>query len=291
MENVIIKTLDNRALVLALDYLYREGMKLFEVEKLLPASRNLIDKLSLKVIDAPIEGYYCESEKLKEYFLKIRTLQQCSEKRKQEVEKLEAYQLITEVMSSEIFGSGKAQGFLPQRLDPLFYALQNISVGKWTVEAIISEANSIATHHDDISLVGIAAFINDSVVLAALRESVALYGAVAAGCAMIPPKIVYEWNVDKVLQNKVNRFIRSFNTLTSNSVKEASPDNVEYFYDAFEENHIIGRCIYIGYDDTKDPIEKYHWAIKPEGNKVVVEDFWSTELWTTERYQDEKLYG
>ena len=88
MKNVIVKTLDNRALVLALDYLYREGMKLFEVEKLLPASRKLIDKLPLKVIDAPIEGYYCESEEQKEYFLKIRTLQQCSAERKQEVENI-----------------------------------------------------------------------------------------------------------------------------------------------------------------------------------------------------------
>jgi hypothetical protein len=290
MEKVITKTFDNRALVLALDYLYRENMKLFETDILLLESRKLLEKLSLTAIDVPVEGYYHESEELKEYFLNIRTLQQCPLERKQEVESLESYQHISKVMSSVIFGSGKSNGFLPQRLDPLFYALKKISVGNWTVETITLEANSISIETDDISLVGIAASINDAVVLTAVRESVALYGAVAVGCAMIPPTFVYKWSVDAGLQNKVNRFIRTFNELTSGAIKLAEPENIEYFYEAFEENEIMGRCIYIGYDDTKDPIKRYHWAIKYEEGSAIVDDFWSEELWTTERYLDHKLY-
>ncbi len=291
MGNVITKVVDNRALVLALDYLYRESMKLFETEKLLENSRILIDELSLPVIDVPVEGYYHESEELKEYFLNVRTLQQCPLERKHEVENIEAYKILSKVMSSEIFGKGESDGFFPQRLDPLFYALQNIPVSNWSVESITSEAQSISTRTDDISLVGIAASTKDAVVLAALRESVALYGAVAAGCAMIPPKIVYKWDVDVQLQAKVNRFIEIFNELSSSNIKEANSENVQYFYYAFEENEIIGRCIYIGYDDTKDPVEKYHWAVKYEAGNTIVDDFWSEELWTSERYQDEKLYA
>jgi len=290
MENVIIKTLDNRALLLALDYLYREGMKLFEVRTLLGATKTLMNTLSLSVMDVPVEGYYHESDELKEYFLNVKTLQQCNSSQKKDVEELEAYKILVNVMSSEIYGSGRADEFLPQRFDPMFYALQNIPVAKWTVDSITSEANSIAIASDDISLVGLAASINDSVVLAALRESVALYAAVAAGCSMIPPKIVYKWNADEVLCRKANRFIQLFNELTSSCVMEAKPENVEYFYDAYEANNIIGRCIYIGYDDSKEPIRKYHWAIKTEDEKTIVDDFWSEELWTTKRYQYEKLY-
>jgi hypothetical protein len=289
MENVILKTLDNRALVLALDYLYREDMKIFEVEALLVESRRLLNQLSLPIVDIPIEGYYHESDDLREYFLNVRTLQQCSVDRKQEVENSDAYQLISKTLSSEIFGSGKNDGFLPQRLDPLFYALQSIPVRSWSVESITSKAHSISIGCDDISLVGIAASINDPVVLTALRESVALYGAIAVGCAMMSPKVVFKWDVSEVLQSKVNRFIKTFNELTSSTIKEASPENVEYFYDAFEENEILGRCIYIGCDDTKEPMERYHWAIKPEAGRVVVDDFWSEDLWTTERYQNDRM--
>ncbi|VUD69440.1 hypothetical protein TDB9533_04810 [Thalassocella blandensis] len=291
MENVITKVLDNRALILALDYLYRENMKRFETEELLEESRKLIRMLSLSVVDVPVEGYYHESEELKEYFLNVRTLQQCPLERKKEVEHLDSYQILSKVTDSEIYGKGKSNGFLPQRLDPLFYALQNIPVSGWAVESITSEAHSISVDSDDISLVGIAASINDSVVLAALRESVALYGAVAAGSAMIPPKIVYRWDVDSKLQSKVNLFIKIFNELSSSNIKEAGPENVEYYYDAFEDNEIFGRCIYVGYDDTKTPIEMYHWAIKYEAGSAIVDDFWSEDLWTTERYKDEKLYA
>jgi hypothetical protein len=291
MESVITKVVDNRALILALDYLYRENMKKFEAEKLLYKSRQLINTLSLSVLDAPVEGYYHESEELKEYFLNLRTLQQCPAERKIELENLDAYQILSKVTDSEIYGKGKSNGFLPRRLDPLYYALQNIPVSKWDVESITTEAHSISIDSDDISLVGIAASINDSVVLAALRESVALYGTVAAGCAIIPPKIIYKWNVDSKLQSKVNRFINIFNELSSGNIKEASPENVEYYYEASDENEIFGRCIYIGYDDTKIPIERYHWAIKCEAGNAIVDDFWSEELWTTKRYQDEKLYA
>jgi hypothetical protein len=38
---------------LALDYLYREKKKKFEVEKLLDQSRQLINKLSLSIVDVP----------------------------------------------------------------------------------------------------------------------------------------------------------------------------------------------------------------------------------------------
>lgn len=280
--------MDDRTLILALDFLYRESMKFFEKETLLAESRKLLDALALTAIDAPVEGYYCESEELKEYFLNIKTLQQCPMERKREVECLEPYRQLSKVMSSEIFGSGKSESFLPQRLDPLYEALQNVPVGKWTVEKLTSEAHAISRKTDDISLVGIAASIHDAVVLTALRESVALYGVVAAGCATNSFKFEYKWNVTAGVKDKVNRFISTFNELTLSTIKEAEPDNIVYFHDAFAKNDIMGRCIYIGYDDTDEPIQRYHWAINYDAGRAIVDAFWSNDLWTTERYQKEK---
>ncbi len=290
-DNIVTKKVDNRVLILALDYLYRESMKQFEKEVLLGKSRILVNKLSLSLIDIPIEGYYYESDELKEYFLKIRTLQNCPAERKYEVEGLESYQMLSRIMSSEIYGKGNEDGFFPRRLDSLFYALDSIPINEWSVKTITEKAQSIAIKNDDISLVGIAASINDSVVLTALRESVALYAMVALGCAEVPPKMVYQWNVDSALQIKVDRFIRIFNELTASNIKNACSENVEYFYKAFEDNEIIGRCIRIGIDDSTTPEKNYHWAITHDARGLVVDDFWSKELWTTERYQDEKLYS
>ena len=82
----IIKEVSDRVLVLALDYLYRENIKIFEVEKLLLASRLLVERLQVSVSQVLIEGYYNESEELKEYFLNIRALQQVAEEKRSVVQ-------------------------------------------------------------------------------------------------------------------------------------------------------------------------------------------------------------
>ena len=178
-----------------------------------------------------------------------------------------------------------------QRLDSLYYALDRTAVSQWSIANLTSKAFDFATELDDFSLVGIAAFLKDPVVLTALRESVALYGVVAVGSAMIPPKIVYKWNVDKALEDKVNRFIATFNQLTSNNILEADAKNVKYFYAAYSKNEIVGRCILIGKDNSVNPTQHYHWAIKRGRETAVVEDFWSDEIWTSQRYQKEKIYN
>lgn len=287
MSNVIVKEINNRNLVLAIDYLYREDMKRFEVGALLPAASKLVELLSLSLVDVPVEGYYTENEDLTKYFLKIKTLQNCTNEDQSRVVNEDSYKKLSKTMSSEIFGYGKKSGFFPQRLDSLYYALMDVPVNDWKVSTITEVAYELSEKNNDISLTGIAASLKDSVVLTALRESIALYGAVAAGCAMEPPEIRYEWNVDSKLEDSINQFIDRFNILTESSVKNANAQNVEYFYDAFEENKIAGRCIFIGLDDRKDPIENYHWAIKYSQGDFIVDDFWSTDIWTTERYEKE----
>lgn len=291
MDNVIINEVNNRTLILALDYLYRENMKVYEVETLLPASKSLAHYLEIEILDVPIEGYYNESDELKDYFLTCKSLQLLDEAEKHKVASMEDYALLSHVMSSEIYGSASRSGFFEQRLDPLYFALMDTQPDDWNIETLIKKAHDFSLENDDYSLVGIAAFIKDPVVLTALRESVALYGAVVAGCCLEPSQYKYIWNVDEELELKINKFIRVFNDLSGSSLYKAEASNAEYFYDAFQQNNIIGRCIHIGFDDRKHPIENYHWAIKDSNSDLIVDEFWSTELWTTERYQNEKLYS
>ena len=292
MNYVITRKVENRSLVLALDKLYRDRMKVFEIERLLPASQTLVKQLSLSVVDVPIEGYYIESKELTEYFLNIRTLQEQDIVEKQKVIHLESYNLLYEVMSSEIYGLQGQNKFFPQRFDSLYFALDTTHPSDWKVKKLTEKAHNFSIEKNDISLVGIAAFIKDSVVLTALRESVVLYGAIAAasGFMMDTPIYKYVWDVEKELENKVNQFIKSFNALTSSKILKACSATAEYFYEAYIDNDIFGRCVRIGFDDSKYPVDNYHWAINQENDNMTVDEFWSTEVWTTERYQNEKIY-
>lgn len=287
MTNVIEIEVNNRCLVLGLDYLYREAMKVFEVEKLLPASKALIQQLDIEVIDVPIEGYYTESLQLTDYFRNVRTLQQVSPERKPEFIDSDAYNLLYEVTSSPTFGIAQESGFLPQTKDSLYFALDSISPEDWNVKTITDKAYRISKELADISLVGIAAFTKDAVVLTALRESVVLYASVVMGAAVEPPSYKYFWNVEPELEQKANRFIATFNKLTDSNILQVTAENAEYFYNASTENYIEGRCVRIAYDDRTEPIQQYHWAIKYENGNPTVEEFWDSDIWTTERYQEQ----
>lgn len=293
MSNVITIEVDNRRLLLAVDYLYREHMKMFETQHLLPASKVLMDQLAMSVKQMPVEGYYTESEELRAYFLNIRTLQQLFRADTQPIAHLDAYQQLSKVMSSAIYGAkpDNEDGFFPQRLDSFYFALDTTEPGEWQVETLTNKAHAFAVTHNDISLVGLAALIKDAVVLAALRESVVLYASIVAGAALEPPTYEYVWNVTGELENKVNQFIDLFNVLTSSNIRKASAEHTAYFYDAYQENDIWGRCVYIGFDDSKEPKEYYHWAINysAQGDDFIVDAFWDTEIWTTEQYHDKRL--
>lgn len=133
MSNVIAIEVDNRRLLLAVDYLYRAHMKVFETHHLLPASKVLIDQLSMSIKQVPVEGYYTKSEALRAYFLNIRTLQQLSRADTQPIAHFDSYQQLSKVMSSAMYGAkpGSENGFFPQRLDALYVALDITAPGEW----------------------------------------------------------------------------------------------------------------------------------------------------------------
>lgn len=282
---------DNRVFLLGLDDLYRSAMKENEGIELLRCAREVASVLHVAPADVPVEGYYAEDERLTEYFRLMRALQVEPNSRVANVEHLPAYQRLYEVTSSPLFGRVRNEDqLLPVGYDPLTAALQKLAL-HWTIPSLTAAAEEAARDMDDYSLVGLAARAHDSVVLAALRESVVLYAMLAGFFSKEMSRPVFEWRVDAELADHANRFIRAFHALFPQGMRlpAATAENAPAYWNACDEKGIVGRCVRIGYDDTSHPTRQYHWAITRSQGQLAVEDFWAPEIWTTERYRRERV--
>ena len=271
-------------------------MKRAEGGELLTCAREIALTLRVAPANGPVEGYYAETERLTEYFQLMRALQAEPNRRVAEVEQRRAYQRLYEVTSAPLFGRPRHEDkLLPVGRDALTEALETTPRSNLNIPQVTAGAEAVARAMDDYSLVGLAALTKDAVVLTALRESVVLYAEVAfLGSALEPirQEPVYEWRVDPELARQANRFIRAFNALfpAGRRLAEAVAKNAEVFWSACDVMGIIGRCVRIGYDDTVSPTKHYHWAIRHAGRELDVEEFWAAEIWTTERYRQERLH-
>ena len=282
---------DNRVLVLGIDELYRKYMKEFEAEFLLPQAEVVAAKLGVVEANVPVEGYYGERETLTRYFKLMRALQEVGESSEPLVSGLHEFQKICDVTKSPIFGRPIRNGKLfPQRRDPLSQALNDTKATGWEAQKIINQAYEVVMDSDDISLVGLAVRLRDSIVMTALRESVILYVERVEMGPGNGPRIEYIWKVDKGFAKIANRFIEEFNSLLPkdsyirHGINKAEPDNAWRFYSAYSENRILGRCANLGYD-LSTPTQYYHWAITKQNEEFALDEFWDTELWTTQNYR------
>jgi hypothetical protein len=282
--NVIKPVVDNRVVLLGLDKLYRDAMKRHERGELLICARAVAAALRIPAKNVVVEGYYGEDPDLTEYFRLQRGLQDVESSRTPEVSGLPEYRRLLEVASAPIYGRPrKSNKLLPVGRDSLSQALLDTRPS-WTVDSLTALAAALAVDTDDISLVGLAARIEEPVVLAALRESVVLYAELIA--LGIPPTREYAWEVDQDLAKQATRFVDVFNALFDEALPQPSPPNADSYWHAHKDNQVLGRCVRLGYDDTQQPIRHYHWGIcllLPEG--LAVQEFWHPDVWTTERYR------
>ena len=275
---------DNRVFLLGLDELYREAMKEHEGRELLRCALRTAEVLRIAPGHVPIEGYYGESADLTAYFRLLRALQHQPKSRSTEVSRLEEYQRLLAVTSSPIFGRRGARTLrAPAGRDPLSEAMRRTE--QWSLVTLVPGAEQAARETDDFSLVGLAAFANDAVVLAALRESVVLYAELML--LGMPQEPTIEWRVDADLALQAARFVDAFNALFPIGRHLPAPvaENRKRFWDASDENGVVGRCTRLGADSSGT--SHYHWAIRwGMGDQLMVEEFWRPEIWTTARYRD-----
>jgi len=275
---------DNRVFLLALDHLYRDAMKRQERVELLSCARQVASALAITPAAVPVEGYYGDDEQLTEYFRLMRTLQQVDQRRRSEVAGLPAFRRLEQVVSAPLYGRAQHEGrFLPVGRDALSQALLKTRP-HWTIARVTAAALAAAQEDDDISLVGLAARVQDAVVLTALRESVVLYAEVVF--LGIPPQPEIIWQVDDDLAECAARFVKAFNALFGERLPAPVADEAHRYWDAYEHVKIVGRCVHLGDDDTDPPIRYYHWAIccGPNG-QLTVHEFWHRDIWTTARYR------
>jgi hypothetical protein len=306
------RIVDDRVFLLGLDQHYRDAMKLFEAVVLLPCAKALAGRLDLPPKDVPIEGYYVESPELTAYFRLMRALQDVKEEEGVAAGGMAELRQILEIAASKLYGEpvferNEERYLLPAGRDPLSRALLRVQFmpEQWNVPTLLEGAHKAAHEHDDISLVGLAARANDAVVLTALRETVVLYAEkvlLLGGMSEDEPE--YVWRVDAALAAAANRFIELFNRLVASvnaglrekhgmsgqfefrafrPIPSAEAKHASHFYSCAEDNEIGGRCVHIA--TRADTQENYHWAVRSAAGGWQVHDFWSPQMWTTERYR------
>ena len=253
-------------------------------------ARRVADVLHVTPADVPVEGYYTEDQQLTEYFRLLRALQEVDECRTAEVAALPEFRRLQEVTSARIYGHPRQrEKLLSVGRDAVSQALI-ATAPNWTLARLVAAAHACARETDDFSLVGLAARIQDAVVLTALRESVVLYAEYE--CLSAQPRRQYLWKVSDELAEQARRFIDAFNALFGENLPPPEPAQAVEYWDACEANNILGRCVRLGWDDIREPVRHYHWAIYrgPEG--LTVQEFWHPEVWTTTRYREAlHVYG
>jgi hypothetical protein len=287
----IERIVDNRVFLLGLDAMYRERMKRHESTELLACARAVAERLHVPPADVPIEGYYGETRKLTEYFRLMRGLQSVRREEAPRVAPMREYQRLLSVASAPIYGRPFHEKLLPLGRGSLTQALEAIDgdLSQLTVDNIVERAHRIALETEDFSLVDLAAFARDAVMLTALRESVVLYELVGTlGRERLQPVPVYVWQVDEELARRGGRFVVTFNELFGDDLPEPVAENADLFFDVADENKIVGRCVCIG--KTPLPERFYHWAIRRAAHgRLEIDAFWDSEVWTTDRYSLERV--
>jgi hypothetical protein len=275
--------------VLGLNGLYRADVKKHERSILLSCARTVAMALGGAPSKDHIEGYYVESQQLSEYFLLARALQATDVDWRSEVNSMPAFVRLRIVFSSRIFGYKPIHnGILPLGHDSVSEALRQ-NVGHWEMDALLKASKTSALENDDYSIVGLASRLDDGVCATAVRETVVLYAEILVTADTLDDLLhdpEYEWKVPDEIAKQANRFIAAYNTLFDSRLHAARPENAKIFYHAYSENEREGRCVRIGVDILSAPTRFYHWKIdRSAGGELMASDFWSEELWTTERYR------
>jgi len=279
------RVVDDLKFVLGLDELYREAMKRQERTELLQTAQIVAQELGVAPANVPIEGYYSDDPLLSEYFLLMRALQGCPETDRARVRNLPAFIRLTAVVSSPIFGKPVSAGLLPQGLDPLSRALDATQPSDWSVPGLTAAAHDLVVTSGDFSLVALAALSADAIALAATRESVVLYTVVTLSAAKYPQEPEYVWAASDEMTERGRSFVATFNELFSENLPEPGPSSCSHYWNASRYTRLLGRCVRLAVEPFK-PARHYHWGVtKAKGRGLLVEDFWDSEIWTTERYQ------
>jgi len=298
VNTIELRPVTDRDLLLAIDDIYRTTMMRHQAGELLGCARQTATALRVSPAREVVEGYYSSSAALAEDFSLVRALQDVSGSRSAEVESLPAFARLAAVLGSPLYGRPvEDDSLLPRRADSLALVMMELPATEWTIATIASRARARALADDDCSLVGLAARTGDLVMLTALAESAVLERYRSLGREPVPR---YVWRVSDDLAHAAARFVAHFHALFGDTYPAIGPESTEAYWLASRGKSPAGRCLWLGTDPARPGASHYHWAVaypkmtrlprlldrlmrRERGFRVV--EFWSEEVWTTQRYQ------
>lgn len=267
---------DNRLFVVGLSELFRQEMKIYEVQVLLPLAEEACNALRLPPADVPIEGYYYESDALAKFFRLIRALQQKEIKDVSGFSDLKAFEKLRRVLCSPAMG--RVENFdqlLPQTTSPFGESLRFLS--DWSIDALSKQARKFV-RQDDAGLLAVASATGDPMALCIARESSALLSCVEMAALETPD---YAWHVSEDVSKVAHRFVSALAESTGILLPEPKASSARIYGQAAEGADLYGRCILVG-QQIGNPYPYYHWYIDSNETGLVVKDFRSSAIWTTE---------
>jgi hypothetical protein len=267
---------NDRTFVVGMCELFRQEMKVYEVSALLPLAETACKALQLRPAKVPIEGYYAESDELKQFFLLIRALQNTERRKTNSESDMTAIRRLKEVFTCPAMGrTEESDQILPRVSSPFGQALRQLA--DWSIDGLSRHAQQVV-NDDDAGLVAVASVTGDPVAICAARESAALSSDIELAEVDVPH---FTWAVSDAVINVANKFIASLAKTTGIKLPKADAASSHSYGQAAREAEIIGRCIFIG-EQSGNPYPYYHWYIDMQSQEPAVKDFWSSHIWTTD---------
>lgn len=270
-------TVDDRLFTLGLTELFRGEMKRHETENLLPLAIAVCREIAIDPSDAPIEGYYDETPELREFFRRVRALQDTRATVVLTPVAGHALKRLSATLNSPALGHVVDDGHLLARNTQVLGEALRISL-RWSIDELVLKAASMV-RKDDCDLVAVAATTGDALCLLVARESLALSADMEWAEQDDEPE--YRWAVSEAVAAVAMRFVGALRQSTGIALPTPDRSNALRYGRAGTGVDLAGRCILLGRRSGTGDVY-YHWYVDAAGGTPVVRDFWSAAVWSTQ---------
>lgn len=284
---MVIKTIiNNQDYFYMVDNIFRAETKYSEQFELLPKTLKLLKDSNIsndELKNYLPEGYYYETDKLRQYFTIIRNLQE-NEILFDRVKKTNELKYLKKILGSTLYGIEEEKNKktpLPKMKDIMTLCMSDGIIfpqnehHAWTIPKIMDNLPNYFTGNPN--LVELAYLTGKIECLVAGCETNILYRATVTISGCCPEKVETEiiWDVSKEVQILGEKLIDKFNNLYKKQIQKPNKNNAGFF-NRFAEKPRVAR---LGYQE--DTGEHYYWILDKKGK---VFDVYSTSKITTENY-------
>ncbi len=275
-----------------IDNQVRPAMQEFESKTLLPVARSILTGAGVELTDLkefPTEGYYYETEELRQYFQILRNLQH-NDAVFGKVKDSPELQTLKKVCNNDLFGSedpyGRDNGSpIQRRYDILTLTMENTEVfpnhnkvaHPWNITRIMEGLGK--SYKNRTNLVEMAYLTKEPKCLCCGAETNILYrmfACVTGSFSMGAIPTDYVWKVTPELEDLGKRVVAAYNEMMQKDVIKA-PTLAYHLW--FKKAPKVPRVAMLGY--STETGEYYHWILN---SLIQLYDVYSKQIITTESF-------